>query len=148
MIKIDNVCKTFGKRKVLNGISMTVPTGTVTVILGPSGSGKTTFLRTINFLGKADEGILTLDDGMTVNLNSATKKEILAVRRRTAMVFQSYNLFSNMTAIENVMEGMITVKKIHKKKQKAKHWSFCKKWEWRNIKTTIRCNFLADSSSA
>ena len=120
MITIQNVRKSFGGRKVLDGISLEVPTGTVTVIIGPSGSGKTTFLRTLNFLGKADQGTLSFDDGMTVNLNTANKKEILAVRRKTAMVFQSYNLFSNMTALENVMEGMVTVKKIHKKEAKEK----------------------------
>lgn len=114
MITIQNVCKSFQGRKVLNGISMEIPTGTVTVIIGPSGSGKTTFLRTLNFLGKADQGTLSFDDGTTVDLNRAGKKEILQVRRKTAMVFQSYNLFSNMTALGNVMEGMVTVRKIKK----------------------------------
>lgn len=114
MITIQNVCKSFQGRTVLNGISMNIPTGTVTVIIGPSGSGKTTFLRTLNFLGKADQGTLSFDDGTTVDLNHAGKKEILQVRRKTAMVFQSYNLFSNMTALGNVMEGMVTVRKIKK----------------------------------
>lgn len=120
MITIQNVCKSFHGRKVLNGISMNVPTGTVTVIIGPSGSGKTTFLRTLNFLGKADQGTLSFDDGTTVDLKQAGKKEILSVRRRTAMVFQSYNLFSNMTALENVMEGLVTVKKVKKEAAKTK----------------------------
>ena len=62
MIDIKNVTKKFGTHTVLNGISMTVPTGSVTVILGPSGSGKTTFLRTLNFLGQADGGTMTLND--------------------------------------------------------------------------------------
>ena len=126
MITIRNVCKSFGGRKVLDGISMEVPTGTVTVIIGPSGSGKTTFLRTLNFLGKADQGTLTFEDGTTVDLNSASKKEILKVRRKTAMVFQSYNLFSNMTALGNVMEGMVTVKKINKEEAKEKAMSLLK----------------------
>lgn len=114
MITIQNVCKSFQGRTVLNGISMEIPKGTVTVIIGPSGSGKTTFLRTLNFLGKADQGTLSFDDGTTVDLHGAGKKEILQVRRKTAMVFQSYNLFSNMTALGNVMEGMVTVRKIKK----------------------------------
>lgn len=120
MIKIENVHKSFGEREVLKGISMEVPTGTVTVIIGPSGSGKTTFLRTINFLGAADSGTLTLNDGIPIDLSKASKKEILSVRRKTAMVFQSYNLFSNMTALGNVMEGMITVKKINRTDAKEK----------------------------
>lgn len=126
MITINNVCKSFGGREVLKGISISVPTGTVTVIIGPSGSGKTTFLRTINFLGTADSGTLSLNDGKEVNMSSASKKEILEIRRKTAMVFQSYNLFSNMTALGNVMEGMVTVKKIDKKKAREKALSLLK----------------------
>lgn len=117
MITIENVTKKFGSHTVLNGISLTVPTGSVTVILGPSGSGKTTFLRTLNFLGKADSGTMTLND-IHVDLHGASQKEILAIRRNTAMVFQLYNLFSNMTVLGNVMEGLVTVKK--EKKSKAK----------------------------
>lgn len=120
MITIENVYKSFGGKEVLKGISMQVPTGTATVIIGPSGSGKTTFLRTINFLGPADKGTLTLSDGVPIDLSKASKKEILAVRRKTAMVFQSYNLFSNMTALGNVMEGMTTVKKVNKTEAREK----------------------------
>lgn len=119
MIRIQNVHKSFGGKDVLKGVSLTIPTGTVTAILGPSGSGKTTFLRTLNFLGKADAGTMTLGN-TTVDLHNASKKEILAIRRRTAMVFQSYNLFSNMTAIENVMEGLVSVKKVKKSKAREK----------------------------
>lgn len=110
MITIENVSKKFGSHTVLHNISMTIPTGSVTVIIGPSGSGKTTFLRTLNFLGKADSGTMTLND-ITVDLHHASQQEILTIRRNTAMVFQLYNLFSNMTVLENVMEGLVTVKK-------------------------------------
>lgn len=126
MIQINNVHKSFGKKEVLKGVSLTVTTGSVTAILGPSGSGKTTFLRTLNFLGKADAGTLTLGD-TTVDLHSASKKDILAIRRRTAMVFQSYNLFSNMTAIGNVMEGLVTVKGVKKSEAREKAEYFLKK---------------------
>ena len=126
MITITNVHKSFGKRDVLKGVSITVPTGSVTAILGPSGSGKTTFLRTLNFLGKADEGTFQLGD-TTVDLHNASKKEILAIRRRTAMVFQSYNLFSNMTAIGNVMEGLVTVKGVKKSEAREKAEYFLEK---------------------
>lgn len=99
MIKLEHVKKSFGNQAILRDISLTVPTGSVTVILGPSGSGKTTLLRTINFLGKADGGTLFIND-QRYDLHKASRKDILAVRRQTAMVFQSYNLFSNMTALQ------------------------------------------------
>ena len=119
MITIKGVVKSFGTREILKGIDVTVPTGSVTVILGPSGSGKTTFLRTLNFLETADAGTMVLGDTI-VNLKEATSKEKLAVRRRTSMVFQLYNLFSHMTALENVMEGLRTVRRLSKKEAKEK----------------------------
>lgn len=108
MIKLEHVQKAFGDKAILKDISLTVPTGSVTVILGPSGSGKTTLLRTINFLGQADGGRLSINE-TSYDLHGASRREILAVRRQTAMVFQSYNLFSNMTALQNVMEALVTV---------------------------------------
>ena len=113
MIDIKQVHKSFGNREILKGIDLHVPTGSVTVILGPSGSGKTTFLRTLNFLEKADAGTMQLND-ISVDLHKASNKEILNIRRNTSMVFQSYNLFSNKTVIENIMEGLVTVKKMKK----------------------------------
>ena len=109
MITIENVKKSFGHLRVLNDVSLTVNDGDVVVILGPSGSGKTTFLRTINFLERADAGRLTIGD-KTVDLHGAKKKDVLDIRRRTAMVFQGYNLFANKTALENIMEGLVTAK--------------------------------------
>jgi L-cystine transport system ATP-binding protein len=110
-VEIRNVCKSFGKNRVLKGISFTVKKGEVVVILGPSGSGKTTLLRCINFLARADDGELFIGD-QGVNLKSVTKKEILEIRRKTAFVFQSFNLFKHKTAIENVMEGLVTARNI------------------------------------
>lgn len=108
MIKIENVHKAFGHNEVLKGVGLEVKTGEVVVILGPSGSGKTTFLRSINFLERADKGTLTIGD-MTVDMHSASKDEVLQVRRKTAMVFQNYNLFKNKTALENITEGLTVV---------------------------------------
>ncbi|MBP5157848.1 MAG: amino acid ABC transporter ATP-binding protein [Treponema sp.] len=113
MVKIENVKKSFGHLKVLQGVSLDVNTGDVVVILGPSGSGKTTLLRSINFLEKADEGRLTIGS-TSVDLHAARKKEILEIRRKTAMVFQNYNLFANKTALENVTEGLVTARKVPK----------------------------------
>lgn len=114
MIEVKGVHKSFGKNEVLKGVDIRVNKGEVVVILGPSGSGKTTLLRCINFLEKADEGELTIG-GRQVDFKHAGKKDILNVRRKTAMVFQSYNLFNNKTAIDNVMEGLITARKVPKK---------------------------------
>ena len=82
----------------------------MTVIIGPSGSGKTTLLRCIDFLERADSGRLTLGD-ITVDLEKCHKKDILAIRRKCAFVFQNYGLFQNKTALENVMEGLTVVQK-------------------------------------
>jgi L-cystine transport system ATP-binding protein len=114
VIEIKNIHKKFGKNEVLKGASIKVNKGEVVVILGPSGSGKTTLLRCINFLEKADQGELSIGE-TNVNFKNATKKEIHKIRRQTAMVFQSYNLFQNKTAIENVMEGLVIARKVPKR---------------------------------
>lgn len=113
MIKLEHIKKSFGKHEVLKDVNLEVHTGEVVVILGPSGSGKTTLLRSINFLEPADRGSITIGD-LTVDAKKASHKEILAIRQKTAMVFQLYNLFKNKTALENVTEGLIVVKGIDK----------------------------------
>ena len=115
MLKITNVRKSFGKNEILKGVDLTVEKGDVVVILGPSGSGKTTLLRTIDFLETADSGELEFDEIKTP-LKHANKKTILNVRRKTGFVYQNYNLFANKTALENVMEGLVTARKIPKDK--------------------------------
>ncbi|MBS7576441.1 MULTISPECIES: amino acid ABC transporter ATP-binding protein [unclassified Enterococcus] len=102
MISIKNVHKRFGKNEVLKGVGLEINDGEVICILGPSGSGKTTFLRCLNFLELADEGQLTIGS-QTVDFKKASKRDILAIRRKTAMVFQNYALFLNKTAKENIM---------------------------------------------
>ena len=113
MLKLTNVHKSFGKTEVLKGISLNVEKGSVIAIIGPSGAGKTTLLRCINFLEKADTGLLDFDD-IHIDLEKVSKKTMLEIRRKTAFVFQNYNLFANMTALENVMEGLVTTRKIPK----------------------------------
>lgn len=114
MIEIKNIHKAFGKNKVLRGVDIKVEKGDVVVILGSSGSGKTTLLRCINFLEKADDGEIRIND-MQVKFKNASKKEILDIRKKTAFVFQNYNLFNNKTALENVTEGLIVARKVPKK---------------------------------
>ena len=113
MLKLTNVHKSFDKTEVLKGISLNVEKGSVTAIIGPSGAGKTTLLRCINFLEKADSGSLDFDD-IHVDLEKVSKKTMLEIRRKTAFVFQNYNLFANMTALENVMEGLVTARRVPK----------------------------------
>ncbi len=113
MLMIKDIHKAFHHHQVLRGVTIKVEKGDVVVILGPSGSGKTTLLRCVNFLERADKGEILFDD-LRVNVNSATGADIAKIRKRTAFVFQNYNLFSNKTALENVTEGLITARKVPK----------------------------------
>ena len=106
MLKVTGIHKKFNKHEVLKGIDLTVNKGNVVVILGPSGSGKTTLLRCINFLEKADSGHLDFDE-ISLDYDTVTGKQINYVRKKTAFVFQNYNLFNNKTVLENVAEGLI-----------------------------------------
>ena len=111
MIKVTNIHKAFGSNQVLKGIDLTIEKGKVVVILGPSGSGKTTFLRCLNALEIPDQGVIAFDDGsLTVDFATKPKKKtLLALQRKSGMVFQSYNLFPHKTAIENLMLGPTVV---------------------------------------
>ena len=105
VVEIRDVRKKFDNLSVLEGISFDVEKSDVVAILGPSGSGKTTLLRCLNFLERADAGTMVFD-GRTFDLNKATRAEIADLRRKTAFVFQSYNLFLNKTVLENVTLGL------------------------------------------
>ena len=98
MIDIRNVTKSFDDFGALKGVSLQVEKGDVVAILGPSGSGKTTLLRCINFLEIADGGTMVFD-GETFDMHSISKKDISRIRRKTAFVFQNYNLFLNKTVL-------------------------------------------------
>lgn len=113
MLQILDIKKSFGDLHVLRGVDLDVEQGDVVAIIGPSGSGKTTLLRCINFLEKADSGTLIFDNEK-FEFDKITKKEIARLRRKTAFVFQNYNLFLNKTALQNVTEGLIVARKMHK----------------------------------
>lgn len=113
MLEVKNIRKKFGELEVLRGVDISVNKGDVVAILGPSGSGKTTLLRCINFLEKADCGTLAFD-GETFELGHIARKDVAKLRRKTAFVFQNYNLFSNKTALGNVTEGLTVARKMPK----------------------------------
>ncbi|WP_303015887.1 amino acid ABC transporter ATP-binding protein [Holdemania massiliensis] len=113
MLEVRNVHKSFEDREVLKGVDLRVNKGDVVTILGRSGSGKTTFLRCINFLEQADQGTMTLDQE-TFELAHVSRQDKIRIRRKTAFVFQNYNLFRNKTALENVTEGLIIARKMPK----------------------------------
>lgn len=111
MISIQGLFKQFGKLEVLKGIDLEVEKGKVVVVIGPSGSGKTTMLRCLNVLETPSNGVIRIE-GNTLDFSKGVpKKRVAEFRRLTGMVFQSYNLFPHKTALENVMEGPIIVKK-------------------------------------
>ena len=140
MLEIRNVQKTFrtdakpglhagifhrpGARKaahelqVLRGVDLTLEKGDVVAILGPSGSGKTTLLRCLNFLETADAGQLILD-GESFDLAHANRADIARLRKKTAFVFQNYNLFRNKTALQNVTEGLIVARRMPREQADA-----------------------------
>ena len=113
MIKVENLKLSFGKNEVLKGINFKIEKGQVISIIGPSGSGKSTFLRSLNFLETASSGTITFGNE-TFDLSKINKKDINRLRKNTTMVFQNYNLFKNKTALENVIEGFLIVKKMNK----------------------------------
>lgn len=113
MLTISGVKKAFGGTPVLRGVDLSVNKGDVIAIIGQSGGGKTTLLRCMNFLETADAGEMEFD-GEHYDLAKISKKDIERIRRKTAFVFQSYNLFRNKTALQNVMLGLTVARKMPK----------------------------------
>jgi L-cystine transport system ATP-binding protein len=127
MISIKGLRKSFDQLEVLKGIDLDIDKGKVVVIIGPSGSGKTTFLRCLNVLETPTAGIITIGGQKMDFAAKVSPKAVSSFRRLTGMVFQGYNLFPHMTALENVMEGPITVKKEPKDKVRKKAEYFLEK---------------------
>ena len=116
MLAIKDLHLSFNNNEILKGIDLTVNKGDVVTLIGPSGTGKTTLLRCINCLENPSKGEITLSN-LQLNYETISKNDILKLRRKTAMVFQQFNLFKNKTVLENVMEAQIVVQ--GKKKKEA-----------------------------
>ncbi|GJH34552.1 amino acid ABC transporter ATP-binding protein [Paraburkholderia azotifigens] len=113
MIRLEKIEKYFGDHRVLNSVDLALAQGNVTALIGPSGSGKSTLLRCVNLLEIPEAGSLELGDQRIQfsRTEKPSKETVLAIRRRTGMVFQNFQLFPHRTVIENVMEGLLTVQK-------------------------------------
>jgi cystine transport system ATP-binding protein len=113
MIKLEQIEKFFGEHRVLNKVDLTLASGNVTALIGPSGSGKSTLLRCVNLLEIPEGGALELGSQRLEfsREQKPARDAVLAIRRRTGMVFQNFQLFPHLTVIQNVMEGLLTVQK-------------------------------------
>jgi cystine transport system ATP-binding protein len=122
VIILEAIDKSFQDLHVLKGVSLSVPEGAVTALIGPSGSGKSTLLRCVNLLEIPQSGRVQIDDASIAFSPSAkpTRQAVLALRRKTGMVFQNFQLFPHLTAIENVMEGLIVVLKWPRERARAR----------------------------
>ena len=119
LLELSHVKKSFDGLEVLKDISLNVEEGEVVAIIGPSGSGKTTLLRCINFLESADSGTMEFD-GTSYDLENISKKDMLAIQKKTGFVFQDYNLFRNKNVLDNVTLGLTSARKIPKDKAEKK----------------------------
>lgn len=112
LLEVRGLRKAFGGHEVLKDIDLTVRRGSVLALIGPSGSGKTTVLRCLNGLETPDGGTVAVGGGLSVDFGAkVSRKELAALRDRSAMVFQHYNLFPHMTVLQNVIEGPVQVQK-------------------------------------
>jgi polar amino acid transport system permease protein len=115
-VRIEGLSKSYGQNRVLDGVSLDLPAGGVTAVIGPSGSGKSTLLRLINHLERADEGLVTVDGDLIGYrrvgnlLHEMKEPDILRQRADVGMVFQNFNLFPHLTALENIIEAPVAVR--------------------------------------
>jgi L-cystine transport system ATP-binding protein len=147
MLELKNLKLSYGSTQILNGVDLSVKRGDIVSIIGPSGTGKTTLLKCINHLVKPSSGTIAFDD-IRMDYGRPDNAAVQAIRLRTAMVFQQFNVFKNMTVIQNVMDPLVVVQR--KSKDEARKiallsssgLAFPTSW------TTTRRNFRAASFSA
>ncbi len=122
MIRLEGICKAFGAQEVLRSINVTIPEGQVTALIGPSGSGKSTLLRCVNLLEIPDSGTLSLGQETLhfVPGDRPARQAVQRIRQQTGMVFQNFQLFPHQTAVQNIMEGLITVKRWSRERAHAR----------------------------
>ena len=118
MLELNDITLSYGRTPILKGVSLSVKRGDVVSIIGPSGTGKTTLLRCINYLAKPSSGTIGFDR-IRMDYQAPDKEAIQAIRLRTAMVFQQFNVFKNMTVIENVMDPLVVVQRKSKEEARA-----------------------------
>ena len=123
LISIKGLHKYFGKNEVLKGIDLDIKAGEVVVIIGPSGSGKSTFLRTMNLLETPTKGVITFE-GVDI---TDKKNDIFKMREKMGMVFQQFNLFPNMTVLDNITLSPIKTKGVPKEEAQAKAYDLLDK---------------------
>jgi len=117
MLELNDITLSYGSTPILKGVNLSVKRGDVVSIIGPSGTGKTTLLRCINYLAKPTSGTIAFDQ-LRMDYRAADKATIQAIRLRTAMVFQQFNVFKNMTVLQNVMDPLMVVQR--KSKEEAR----------------------------
>lgn len=128
MITVKNLYKSFGALHVLKGVDFHAETGEVVAIIGPSGMGKSTFLRCLNYIERPEKGSIEIDD-VRIDAEHCSEKEIRELRKKTSMVFQTYNVFKNKTVLENVMLPMVSVQKMDKESARKKAMEYLEQVE-------------------
>lgn len=117
VLRVENVVKHLGGQRILDGVSVSVKKGRLKVLIGPSGAGKSTLLQCINFLLPPDEGKVFLDGR---EIDGKSRKDLLWLRQRVGMIFQDFNLFDHLTAMENVRVALLKVKKLDRRAATAR----------------------------
>ncbi len=112
ILQVTNIRKRFGRREIIKGVSLSIRKGQLKVLIGPSGGGKSTLLQCINFLVMPEEGEVYLEGQ---RINHTKRKELYAYRQQVGMIFQDFNLFDHLTALENVSIGLVRVKGMDKR---------------------------------
>ena len=124
MISVENLCKSFGDLEILKGITENIEKGEKVVIIGPSGSGKSTFLRCLNLLEKPTSGSIIFEG---TDITNSSEKELNLMRQKMGMVFQHFNLFANLSIINNITLAPVKLKLMTKEEAEAKAEELLKK---------------------